>query len=244
MKAPASEQRSLLDLQAADTRLAQLGHQAKTLPELKRLAELQTQIGTVSHRLASVRGELEDAELEISRVESDVHVVTTRMERDRARLQTSTSTKDIQGLEHEITSLTKRQSDLEDIELAVMERIDEINSRLAVVTEEMGELTAEQDALRTSRDASLVTLDAERKGVQLNRDLIAGGIGDELLALYDRQRQRYGIGAALLTRGVSMGSNVKLHESDLAKIRLAAPDDVVLDPDSSCILVRTEESGL
>ena len=77
-----------------------------------------------------------------------------------------------------------------------------------------------------------------------SRDLIAGGIGDELLALYNRQRERYGIGAALLTRGVSMGSNVKLHESDLAKIRLADPDDVVLDPDSSCILVRTEESGL
>ena len=80
--------------------------------------------------------------------------------------------------------------------------------------------------------------------MQVSRDLIAGGIGDELLALYNRQRERYGIGAALLTRGVSMGSNVKLHESDLAKIRLADPDDVVLDPDSSCILVRTEESGL
>ena len=76
------------------------------------------------------------------------------------------------------------------------------------------------------------------------RNRIASSISAELVALYDKQRSRYGIGAALLTRGVSGGSHVKLHESDLAVIRAAAPDDVVLDPDSSCILIRTEESGL
>jgi predicted nucleic acid-binding Zn-ribbon protein len=244
MKAPVSEQRSLLELQAADTRLAQLNHKAKNLPQQKRLDELAAQIGAVSHRMAAVNGELEDAQLEISRVESDVEVVSTRMKRDRSRLETSSSTKDIQGLEHEIASLEKRQSDLEDIELAVMERLDDINARLALVAEELGIFTAERDALQTERDAALAEIAHERAGVQVSRDLIAGGIGDELLALYNRQRERYGIGAALLTRGISMGSNVKLHESDLAKIRLADPDDVVLDPDSSCILVRTEESGL
>ena len=244
MKAPVSEQRSLLELQAADTRLAQLNHKAKNLPQQKRLDELATQIGAVSHRLALVKGELEDAELEISRVESDVEVVATRMKRDRSRLETSSSTKDIQGLEHEIASLEKRQSDLEDIELAVMERMDDINARLALVTEELGIFTAEQLALQTDRDSALAEISHERAGVQVSRDLIAGGIGDELLGLYNRQQGRYGIGAALLTRGISMGSNVKLHESDLAKIRLAAPDDVVLDPDSNCILVRTEQSGL
>jgi predicted nucleic acid-binding Zn-ribbon protein len=244
MKAPVSEQRSLLELQAADTRLAQLNHKAKNLPQQKRLDELATKIGAISHRMAAVNGELEDAQLEISRVESDVEVVSTRMKRDRSRLETSSSTKDIQGLEHEIASLTKRQSDLEDIELAVMERLDDINARLALVAEELGIFTAERDALQTERDAALAEISHERAGVQVSHDLIAGGIGDELLALYNRQRERYGIGAALLTRGISMGSNVKLHESDLAKIRQAEPDDVVLDPDSSCILVRTEESGL
>ncbi|TIH39870.1 zinc ribbon domain-containing protein [Subtercola vilae] len=244
MKAPVSEQRSLLELQAADNRLAQLGHRAKTLPQQKRLDELAALAGAVSRTFATVRGELEDAQLEISRVESDVQVVATRLSRDRERLEVSSSTKDIQALEHEIVSLEKRRSDLEDIELAVMERTDEISGRLQVVESELGALAAERDELLVSRDAELAEINSERRGVQVNRDLIAGGVGDELLALYDRQRARYGIGAALLTRGISMGSNVKLHESDLAKIRLAEPDDVVLDPDSSCILVRTEESGL
>ena len=61
----------------------------------------------------------------------------------------------------------------------------------------------------------------------------------DLVELYEKQRARYGIGAAAAaSRGVSMGSNVKLTESDLAVIRRAAPDDVVLCPDSGAILVR------
>ncbi|MEA9980183.1 hypothetical protein, partial [Pseudomonas sp. RTS4] len=78
----------------------------------------------------------------------------------------------------------KRRSDLEDIELAVMERTDEISGRLQVVESELGALAAERDELLVSRDAELAEINSERRGVQVNRDLIAGGVGDELLALY------------------------------------------------------------
>ena len=44
--------------------------------------------------------------------------------------------------------------------------------------------------------------------------------------------------------GVSQGSNMALTGADLAEVRAAAPDAVVLDPESDCILVRTAESGL
>ena len=65
-----------------------------------------------------------------------------------------------------------------------------------------------------------------------------------MLALYERQRERYGFGASLLRGGVSSASGVKLNESDMATVRAAAPDDVLICPDSNAILVRTNESGL
>ena len=40
--------------------------------------------------------------------------------------------------------------------------------------------------------------------------------------------------------GVSSASGVRLNETDLQTIRAAAPDDVLLCPDSNAILVRTE----
>jgi predicted nucleic acid-binding Zn-ribbon protein len=244
MKAPITEQRALLDLQAADTRLDQLAHSVKTLPQSLALAELAKDVARSRSLSASIRGELEDTKVEIDRVESDVAVVAARIARDRERLAVSSSTKDIQGLEHELDSLLKRQSDLEDIELTVMERQEEIDARFQSASARLDELLVSEKALTADRDDKLEQINAEIALVTERRARIASSIGTDLLALYDKQRSRYGIGAALLTRGVSGGSHVKLHESDLAVIRAAAPDDVVLDPDSSCILVRTEESGL
>jgi len=45
--------------------------------------------------------------------------------RDKERMQSSASVKDVAAFEQELAALAKRQSDLEDIELAVMETLDE-----------------------------------------------------------------------------------------------------------------------
>jgi hypothetical protein len=37
---------------------------------------------------------------------------------------------------------------------------------------------------------------------------------------------------------------VKLNANDMAAVRAAAPDEVILCPDSNAVLVRTAESGL
>ncbi|SDZ02145.1 zinc ribbon domain-containing protein [Herbiconiux ginsengi] len=244
MKAPALEQRKLLDLQAADNRIAQLNHTLRTLPQEARLAELQRDSIAARQEFGGVNGELEDARVEISRVEADIETVAAREKRDRERLQASASTKDIQGLEHELASLKVRRSNLEDIELEVMERVEEIEERLAAITARRDDIATEERLLAAQRDEQRARINAQLAVAQSERSAIAAGVGAELLALYERQRERYGIGAALLRGGVSLGSNVALNGTDLAQIRAAAPDDVVLDPDSNCILVRTEESGI
>ena len=245
MKAPASEQRKLLDLQAADNRVAQLQHSLRTLPQEARLVELQRDAAAARKEWAGVNGELEDAKAEIARVEADVQTVAARAKRDQERLQVSSSAKDIQGLEHEIASLAVRRSNLEDIQLAVMERMEEIDERLAAIVARRDDIATEERLLAGARDEQKTRLTSQLTVALSERSAVAGGIqSPELLALYERQRERYGVGAALLTRGVSLGSNMALTESDLATIRSSAEDEVVLDPESNCILVRTEESGL
>jgi predicted nucleic acid-binding Zn-ribbon protein len=244
MKAPALEQRKLLDLQAADNRISQLNHSLRTLPQEARLAELQRDSIAARQEFGGVNGELEDARAEIGRVEGDIATVAAREKRDHERLQASSSSKDIQGLEHELESLRVRRLNLEDIELEVMERMEEIEQRLAAITARRDDIATEERLLAGQRDEQKERIAAQLAVAESERSAIAAGISAELLALYERQRERYGIGAALLRGGVSLGSNVALNGTDLAAIRAAAPDDVVLDPDSNCILVRTEESGL
>ncbi|MFB2555950.1 zinc ribbon domain-containing protein [Herbiconiux liangxiaofengii] len=244
MKAPAPEQRKLLDLKAADDRVAQLQHSLRTLPQEARLAELQRDSAAARKEYAGVMGELDDAKTEIARVEGDIHTVAAREKRDNERLQATASTKDIQGLERELESLRVRRLTLEDTELEVMERVEEIEHRLAAITARRDDIATEERLLAASRDEQKQRITTQLEIAVSERSAIADGIVPELLALYDKLRARYGVGAALLQRRVSLGSNVELTGTDLAVIRAAAEDDVVLDPESTCILVRTEESGL
>lgn len=244
MKASPADQLELIRLQTADTRLTQLDHTAKNLPQTLALAALQPEVDAFRARWIARTGELEDTRTELKRVESDVHLVETRMERDSARLQQSSSVKDVQALEGELASLSKRRDDLEEIELTVMERVEELEGLLGTIESEQSELASRAHALEAARGEELAKLDAQRAALATDRATIASTLPADLVELYEKQRARYGLGAALLVRGVSMGSNVALTESDLAVIRRAAPDDVVFCPDSSAILVRTEESGL
>lgn len=244
LKASPEDQAVLLELQAIDTKLQQLAHRANSLPELATIAALGVEAEEA--RLAGVadNGALEDARLELKRVESDVEVVETRIARDVERLEATSSVKDVAGLEAELTSLRKRQSDLEDIQLAVMERIEELETTAGATTARHDELLARIAKAEAARDAALATIQGEREHATANRSVIVGKLSQELVALYERQRERYGTGASLLQGGVSSASGVKLNESDMAAIRAAAPDDVVLCPDSNAILVRTAESGI
>ncbi len=244
LKADPADQALLLDLQALDTRLQQLGHRAATLPELATLATLGTERETLQRTVAEQTGASEDAQAELKRTEADVAVVEARIARDSERLQSSASVKDVAALEQELTALAKRKNDLEDIELAVMETAEERDSALAASRAELEELDARIAAATAARDVAMSGLDADRQQAEAERAEIAGRVPEELLALYEKQRARYGVGASMLQGGVSLASGVALNSSDMSAIRAAAPDDVLLCPDSNAVLVRTGESGL
>jgi len=237
-------QRVLLDVQALDTTLQQLAHRERSLPERAVVDSLAAEADVMREFVIQRRGELEDARIELGRVESDVQLVETRIARDGDRLQSSSSVKDIAGLEHEVASLRSRLGDLEEIELAVMEKVENLESELASAT---SSLEAHQQKLaeaEAARDAALGTIAAEVAAARSQRAAIVATVPDDLMALYEKQRERYGVGASHLRARVSSASGVELTGSDLAMVRAAAPDAVLLCPDSNAVLVRTDESGL
>jgi uncharacterized protein len=244
LKASPEDQARLLDLQAIDTRLQQLAHQAAGVPEHAVLVELNTRSREIDGRLATVSGALEDTRTELARAESDVAVVEARIARDTERVNATSSLKDVAGLETELASLHKRQFDLEEIELEVMERIQVLEEDQAREQAAKDEVAAERAEVESRLGGVMATVSSEQNHAKANRATIAEKLPQDLLALYERQRERYGAGASLLRGGVSGASGLKLNEHDMAIIRAAAPDDVLLCPDSNAILVRTAESGI
>ena len=244
IKASPEIQATLLDLQTFDTKIAQLDHRAKTLPQLATIATASGEAAVIKLALAERTGVVENTSLELSRIEADVAVVEARIDRDNDRLQSSSSVKDVAALEQELTALRKRLDDLEEIELAVMERLETEELIVAATRSEFADCEARLSESSAVRDLALAELATERADATGSRESIAAALPAELLALYEKQRSRYGTGASFLRGGVSQASGVALPEDELQRVRTASPDDVLLCPSSDAILVRTRESGL
>lgn len=244
MKARPEDQLALLTLQERDNHITQLNHARKNIPEQAELAEVTASLREFSQSLIAAQGVLEDAKTELARIEDDVRVVDERIAKDKEREAGAASAKDLQALEAELASLATRKSNLEDIELVVMQSIEDAEIAVADVLVERDAVEARRAALAHAIATREAEIDAELATETAARTELAASLPADLVELYERQRARYGIGAALLTRRVTGGSGVELTSTDLDAVRAAAPDDVVICPDSSCILVRTNESGL
>jgi len=242
---PAAQLR-LLDLQATDTVLAQLARRRQTLPELAVIADRTVELDRVTDDVIRVETEVSDTDREQKRLEADVDQVRQRSARDLSRMQSgAVQAKDLASLQHEVQTLARRQSDLEDSVLELMESREEADTRLATLRAGAGRLTAERDAAVAARDEAYAGIDAEAEKRNAERSVLAAELPADLMALYERVRaQAGGLGAAPLRQRRCEGCRLELSGSELRNVIAAPPTEVVRCENCRRILVRTPESGL
>ena len=247
LKAAASDQQRLLDVQALDTRLDQLAHRRRTLPEHAALAELETELGVLRDQQVEAETEQSDLARELKKAEGDVDQVRARAERDQQRLDAGqvSSPKELEGLQHEITTLGNRQGDLEEVVLEIMERLESSQSRSSELSAQQESARARVAALTASRDTTTGEIDAETENLQAQRATQAGSLAEDLVALYEKIReQQGGVGAAELRQRRCGGCRLELNNVEINELRDADPDEVMRCDECRRILVRTAESGL
>jgi predicted nucleic acid-binding Zn-ribbon protein len=247
VKAASSDQLRLLDVQVLDSAIDRLAHRRTTLPELETIESLRTRDDEISDDV--VRAETEDSDLgrEQARVDADVEMVRGRMERDQKRLDGGQvgSPRELENLQSEIESLHRRQSDLEDAELEVMEQREEIQSRLKTLRVEQEQVRSSLSGTEQQRDQTWAEIDAESQTSKAKRAELAATLPEDLMALYEKLRASSGgVGAAALQRGRCEGCHLQLNTTDLNRLRDAPDDDVVRCEECRRILIRTDESGL
>ena len=247
LKAAASDQQRLLDVQALDTRLDQLAHRRRTLPEHAALAELETELGVLRDQQVEAETEQSDLARELKKAEGDVDQVRARAERDQQRLDAGqvSSPKELESLQHEIATLGNRQGDLEEVVLEIMERLESSQSRSSELSAQQEAARARVAALTASRDTTTGEIDAETENLQAQRATQAGSLAEDLVALYEKIReQQGGVGAAELRQRRCGGCRLELNNVEINELRDADPDEVMRCDECRRILVRTAESGL
>ena len=244
MKASPEAQRRLLDLQAVDTALAQLAHRRKSLPELAEIDTVAREVSALEDERVRAQVAVDDLDRDISRFEKDIEQVRQRKDRDQKRLDSGGALREIEGLQHELATLNRRQSELEDAELELMEQRE---SAEATLNEVRGRLTAAQDRRTEAerrRDEAMADIAKEEEFKTSSRGPLAADLPADLVALYDKIRLESGLGAALFRSGRCGGCRIELYGADLGRVKAAAPDDVVRCEECRRIMVRTAESGL
>ncbi|MGW3787775.1 zinc ribbon domain-containing protein [Micromonospora chokoriensis] len=245
MKADPKVQRRLLDLQAIDTNLAQLAHRRRTLPERAELEALARELSALEDERVRAQVAVDDLDRDIARMEKDVEQVRARKEKDENRLAAGTGpARELEALQHELVSLNRRQGDLEDAELELMEQRETAQGVLDGVEQRLADARDKRAATEQRRDEAMAEIAKEEEFKRGARQPLAGDLPADLVKLYDKIREDTGLGAALLTAGRCGGCRLELSGADLARIRGAAPDDVVRCEDCRRIMVRTNESGL
>jgi predicted nucleic acid-binding Zn-ribbon protein len=245
VKAESDAQRRLLDLQAIDTALAQLEHRRRTLPELAELDRLTREVAALEDERVKAKVTVDDFSRDVARLERDVEQVRVRADKDRARLDAGTGpARELEALQHELATLGRRQTELEDAELEIMEQQERAQAQLSEIETKLAAVREQRADAQARRDAALADIDQERSARSAARGPVASALPADLLALYEKIRESTGVGAALLRGGRCEGCHLEIFGSERARLRGADPDEVIRCEECRRILVRTAESGL
>jgi predicted nucleic acid-binding Zn-ribbon protein len=240
MKASVSDQRSILDIQKFDHQASTLKNKAATLPELAEITSTTIKHNNLRDLRIAAETELNDVKRELARAEGDVEQIVTRIERDEKRLASGTGTpKELEQTQHELGTLGARRSELEEVELEIMMRVDGIKERIATLSAEEGQVALVIADLNIRKENALAAIYTELEGIETDRKATAQSVGAEMLALYEKVREANGgIGAAALAGNQCKGCNLTLNTIELQRISGLAEDEVVRCEECRCILVR------
>lgn len=238
--APVADQLRLLEVQALDTRTQQIRHQTTHHPARAAVVEAAGRLADVEAALVASRTAVGDLRRELTKAEQDVEQVRSRAARDQARLDAGTaSVKDVQALSAELEALARRQQDLEEVELEVMERLEAHETALADLTRARDEVAAAHTEATAQLEKELAVLEDEAARVAEERARQAEGLDQGLVTLYDRLREQLGgLGVAALRGRRCEGCRLELNPGDVARITAAPPEQVVRCEECGRILVR------
>jgi uncharacterized protein len=204
-----------------------------------------SQATQVRDLLVGAETEQSDVEKEVSKAETDVETVRQRAVRDRQRMDTGAvgSAKELEALQHELGSLAKRQADLEEVELEVMQRLEDIQARVTELRTQSLDLATEQADLQAQRDEAFAEIDKDSAYLATERARAAEGLPADLTTLYEKLRvDNGGVGAAVLQGNRCMGCRLEQTPTELARIAAAPVDEVHRCEECRRILVRPATS--
>lgn len=230
----------LSELLVIEERRVQLNRMRQELQVLSSGTELRAKeeerIG-VAGKLSNALQLMDELTTELKRAETDLEVVEARIEKDTQAISSTSSSKDAAGLQHELQTLAKRKSDLEDMQLELLERAENQRAEVDSLTTKRELLAGELAESKSALTAKINSLQAEILTQERLIDELGSRIAPELLDLYQKKSVR-GIAVGRLVKLTCSACNMGLTSAAHKEISGTPIDEIVTCPECSAILVR------
>jgi predicted nucleic acid-binding Zn-ribbon protein len=246
VSASSAEQNKLLEIADLDTKLIQLNHQRSTAPQITKAHDLEVELGSIEMKIVAAQTEVADLTVNQEKAEADVKQVADRISKDQSRLDAGQATpKELEGFQHEIATLSKRLTELEDEELIVMQQLEDATSALSELELDRDRVTGEFELSKQALELKFADLDGQIAQLGAARLAAVESLPKDVVELYEKIKSDQGdVGAALIHRGACQGCHIALDATEIDRIKSLPPDTVVRCEQCRRILIRNSESGL
>lgn len=237
VKLEKSELEALLEIQQLSIESRKLEKAAKELASGVELEAAREALLTNSSKLSEARSKHDEILREIKRLEGDLELVSKREALDKDRLNKTAVSRDVVGIQHELETLAKRRSDLEEVELGLLEARDESNRamhELSVENERLDRALAEAKSIAQSKMQAL-KLDHTNLAATISK--LRGKLHPDLLEIYDKKASR-GLAVGRLNKSSCSACNMSLTATSLADLHRVAHDELATCPECQAILIR------
>lgn len=237
MKATPNQLQDLLELNALDRQILKTRSEVENLGKDARYVKLQDELKASSSDFIAANNRIDGLKLELERLKVDVELVNKRIAKDQASLRTTSVVKDAQGLQHELKTLERRQGELEEQELAIMEQQEEAYASLSTVVSARTEIESSLKAVIEELNKSKAKLVSGLELSTNSRTQLTQRLPAELVEHYEVKRKR-GIPIGRLLHSECGACRMSVSATNLATLLAAPVDELVYCPDCSAILVR------
>jgi predicted nucleic acid-binding Zn-ribbon protein len=212
----------ILELQELDSAIDRFDHRRGQLEAGEELSAARKELEVAESQLGELKLASDAVEATSRRLEHEIESFGAKLAAEEKRMYDGTivNAKELEALQHGISSLKERRTRAEDELLEQMERREDLDARAAEASKEV--VAARARAEEVGGDA-IRELDETATGLQAKRaerEALVQGFDEDLVELYDDLRaQKHGVGAAAIVDGVCQACNEKLSAVELDKLK-------------------------
>jgi predicted nucleic acid-binding Zn-ribbon protein len=230
----------LLLVQDHDLELDRLRHRRASLPARSELAAHETDAKAREAAVAQLRAAHREVEAEERKLDQEARSLDAHAKEVEGRLYSGTvsSPRELQAMQADVDMLKRQREAVEDNELEVMERREQLDVELAAAESALEDVQGHIERLRGVIADAEREIDGEIAGEEARRADDAQQIPSTLIADYERRRKNNrGSGAARLVGDTCQACHLSIPATEVERIRRAPEGSVAYCENCGAILV-------